>query len=743
MAFDDALDGEAEDEDEETLQLKLQEIQARLKLKKLQSARAKTEDASHSRPPAAPMSPQKRLLTNTAPRSQSREAVQVPASPVRKANAEPPPQTSPQRVLLGIDKGLTAKDVSLKRAPSLRRNPDSQQQPGGYLHRSKSQGLFTAQTEQQRREEPVRPLSFNERLAAARTQEADRHLKRERVRQVRTKAFGIGRQEMEEYKSKAVDLPEQPDAPAEQFSREDILTGQRTAPSNTALPRSQTAPDLRTGAGMDDSLEEQTTRKARGKKKAPDEVSEAEASAFEPYSTLHLKRRNVPHTVLTRHFTGKKIMTMKDLLREVKSPDYELPDYEQDIVFLAIVAKRSEPRVHKTHGDKNGLKQPDRGKYMVVTLVDLKFELELFLFDTGFERYWKVGEGTVLAILNPTIMPPAKGRQDTGRFSIVINSDEDKVIEVGMARDLGFCKSVKKDGTTCMSWVNAKRTEFCEYHTNEAIVKARGARVELNSWDRLGPGGGRRPRVIDVNLDKKHTNYDRGSHSHWFASRTMSAAELIDGASAFADRQEKKEGLQRRLIAQERERGIADRLGKLGNGAGKLYMKESDAARTASGAKKGSVIPVAGCADGTNPTPTDDASRLDAAALELLAPRPKGRVIELGPAKRKRPDSVASSSAGGKPGGGLGWGGSLSSKLSRMKEGEKLQPPTAEGGNPTSASSSLSSTDRPPVRKKTRFVTDKGIREAGRESLGDALPVKRGMVTLDDDDDDDDLVILR
>jgi minichromosome maintenance protein 10 len=54
--------------------------------------------------------------------------------------------------------------------------------------------------------------------------------------------------------------------------------------------------------------------------------------------------------------------------------------------------------------------------------------------------------------------------------------------------------------------------------------------------------------------------------------------------------------------------------------------------------------------------------------------------------------------------------------------------------------------ERSPVRKKTRFVTEKGIREAGRESLGELLSVGVGgkgrrQVVLDDDDDD--LIIVK
>jgi minichromosome maintenance protein 10 len=95
----------------------------------------------------------------------------------------------------------------------------------------------------------------------------------------------------------------------------------------------------------------------------------------------------------------------------------------------------------------------------------------------------------VVAVLNPGIMPPPPGKEATGRFSLVINSDADMVLEVGSARDLGFCKSVRKDGSVCNGWVNRKRTEYCEFHTNEAVRKVRSGRMELNS-DPFGGGSG-------------------------------------------------------------------------------------------------------------------------------------------------------------------------------------------------------------------------------------------------------------
>ncbi len=134
---DDLDEMDDDDDDEETLQLKLQAIHAKLKLKKIRAAKAQqkavtglgAESDLLTRPDSAPLGrqsrPQSRIAASTTepfqlPKSQN--AIEVPASPVRRA-AQPTEglQRSPSRILLGIDKGLKGKDISLKRAPSLRR----------------------------------------------------------------------------------------------------------------------------------------------------------------------------------------------------------------------------------------------------------------------------------------------------------------------------------------------------------------------------------------------------------------------------------------------------------------------------------------------------------------------------------------------------------------------------------------------------------------------------------------------
>ncbi|KAK4242754.1 hypothetical protein C8A03DRAFT_11061 [Achaetomium macrosporum] len=749
-AGEDALfeggDDDEEEDDEETLQLKLQAIQARLKLKKLRAAKAQGRSAAASKPEpgdgggmnGVPLQSKLAAVRDRMDKQASRDIVQVPASPVKKALPPSDPQTSPQRILLGIDKGLKGADVSLKRAPSQRSAREAQQrQRGGYLRRAKSP------LDSQSQQEAPRPLSFNERLASARTEEVARRERRERAEKLRSTAFSVGRQEMEEYKAKARELPELPSKPPE-FSREQILSSMGGSSGGGQLQRSNTAPNGRSGARIGNSSNASATATTTT---TPVENTDP-GGGFEPYSGLHLSKRILPHNVLARAVSGKKAYLLKDLLRQVKAPDWSLPDDETDIVVFAIVASKSDPRSHRPGPGSDGKSQQDRGKYMVLTLVDLTYEVDLFLFNSGFDRFWKLTPGTVLAILNPGILPPPPGREATNRFGLVINSDEDTILEIGNARDIGYCKSIKKDGTYCKSWVNARRTEYCEFHTNEAVRKARSARIEMSTT--AGLGGGERwkhnSRRIHTKSEEEHKRgqYDRATHSQYFISTAHRAADPDDERlTGIADRREREEALKLRLAQREKERDIARRLGE------------------------------------------QQPRKWDARALGLVgrrgADQPK---ISLGPppptttTKRKRPESAGSSStvSGGLGAGGnrtapLGWGAQLKDKLGRMKDGERLDgrnvvsaglggraaaagvpslPAPAAGGAGTgsgggSAGVANNRGDKSPVRKKTRFVTEKGIREAGRDSLGEPLSAAaktRRQVVLDDDDEDD-LIIVR
>ncbi|KAH6647585.1 hypothetical protein BKA67DRAFT_662363 [Truncatella angustata] len=748
----DAEDGEDEEEDEETLQLKLQAIEAKLKLKALQKKQKKAVGGSsdaengstHNNRPgstvpdvlAASRAQSRAAMLAEGPRirPQSQTEVQVPASPVRRAQTVSE-QKSPSRVLLGIDKGLKASDVSLKRAPSLRRPTETRNgQTGGYLRRARTPAPGSQDASSSFEQD--RPMTFSERLAAARTEETSRKDKQQRIQKVRSKTFEVGQDEVERYKERATEIPNVLQEP-ETFSREDVVAGNGIRKRRDGGTQD---PEANSSADFESAL--------RKKRVAPSEVPEDEATSFEPYSSTHLSKRILPHNLLTRTFSTRKTLLIKDLLRDVIAPDFQLPEVEQDIVVLGIVASKSEPKTHKPmpgtelrEKKSKFAEEEDRGKYMVITLVDLTWQIELFLFNTAFSRYWKLQPGTLIAILNPTVMPPPKGREATNKFSLVINSDGDAILEIGTARDLGYCKSVKKDGNLCNSWVNKKRTEFCEFHMNLALEKHRLLRQDVNAFGG-GFGANNKKHLREKynrgkkdEVDRKHGRYDRDTHSHFFVSKA-SAATLLDGdhmlPGQVADRVERGEAIRRRLASQEKEREIMKQLGSAGRGAGRDYMNLS---RAKLGADALGTMP------GTpNDLPGDERAKpMDAKSLGIG--QGTSTKISLSPIKRKRENSTVNhpaSSMLSSNSRSFGWGGGLRDKLSKMKDGESLNDKkTVDATRSIIATKKLDSATAAdqPARKKTRFVTEKGIREAGRESLGTELGKRFPMIGLDSDDE--------
>jgi minichromosome maintenance protein 10 len=216
QAGDGAGDEEEEDEDEEILQLQLQAIEAKLKLKKLRQAKAKgtvsSSDAENDGRGSSQLSTRtgsvaarantaleaRRKASETAERLQrtrSQPNVQVPLSPPRQAREVEEPR-SPGRVLLGIDKGLKGRDMSLRRAPNLRRGNDQNPPTVGGLDSTRAtSSLLTRAAE--------RPKSFNERMAETRAEDRCQKEKEQKILRSRSKGFGIDEKDLEQYKSAA------------------------------------------------------------------------------------------------------------------------------------------------------------------------------------------------------------------------------------------------------------------------------------------------------------------------------------------------------------------------------------------------------------------------------------------------------------------------------------------------------------------------------------------------------------
>lgn len=211
------------------------------------------------------------------------------------------------------------------------------------------------------------------------------------------------------------------------------------------------------------------------------------------YSGFNMSRRLIAPELLGSELHDKTLLSISDLLAQVKAPNYELPDADEDIVVFGIVAQKSEPRPVRPGPGDHSQKIPtdtkrigNNPKFMALKLVDLKWELDLLLFDSGFDSYWKLSVGHVIAILNPIVMKPRTHMLDTGRFSLKVTSSEDTIIEIGTATNLGFCKSIKKDGTKCSQWINTNKTEYCDYHVNMQVERSKTSRMEVNTMSSFG-----------------------------------------------------------------------------------------------------------------------------------------------------------------------------------------------------------------------------------------------------------------
>ncbi|KAL9004807.1 MAG: hypothetical protein Q9188_002398, partial [Gyalolechia gomerana] len=552
MVANEALSSENEDdEDEETLQLRLQALEAKLKLKKLRQKKNKDQtnssDIENERPGSSSRSSETAIkstadkkdwmkLERPVRKSVESQPVQVPVSPQGKQVQEGAPR-SPGRVVLGIDKGLKGKNVSLRRVPESKRSQalDDPFLEDALRSRELAQRSNVHGSRTHGHDLGSRPMTFSERIADTRQRDKEQKEKARRLQDQRSTGFGIGIEALESLRNTADEEAKVTAAFGEQntakptFSREEVLRAaskpngglvrrNSTTSANQAVRRRKDFENPNAPPGFVKSVERPvkahspsppTVKPKSASSKAP---ASTDPSLFEPFSSVHLTRRLIPHDSLTKAFTGKSILLLPDVLGTVKAPDYSFPDtLEADCVILAIIASKSTPLTHKDNKQhpKTAKNPPastdvptsslteaaeseanEQGKYMALTLTDLKWSLDLYLFTSAFTRWRKLAPGTVIAILNPNIMPPPPHNPHNNRFSLTLNSNDDTILEIGTSRDLSWCSSVKKDGKQCDAWIDKRHTSVCEFHVDRVIEKSRRGRMEINGVSvPFGPGG--------------------------------------------------------------------------------------------------------------------------------------------------------------------------------------------------------------------------------------------------------------
>ncbi|KAJ1553862.1 minichromosome maintenance- protein [Nowakowskiella sp. JEL0078] len=129
-------------------------------------------------------------------------------------------------------------------------------------------------------------------------------------------------------------------------------------------------------------------------------------------------------------------------------------DIAGDWITIGIISEKSNPKTGRGNCS-----------YIVLHLSDLKgFDLRLILLGDCYEKHWKELVGSIVAILNPKILPKRNN-------SMAITLDHShKFIKIGMSVDMKFCKFTG-NGKQCRKVVDMYVKNHLENVSNLYVIK--------------------------------------------------------------------------------------------------------------------------------------------------------------------------------------------------------------------------------------------------------------------------------
>ncbi|GIZ04851.1 protein MCM10 homolog [Caerostris extrusa] len=153
------------------------------------------------------------------------------------------------------------------------------------------------------------------------------------------------------------------------------------------------------------------------------------------YSGIRIINPLVSFSSLQQRMENRRMIKMSFIQNFIKNGDIE-----GDWVTMGVIVQKIPPKTSANGKTYSIWKMSD--------LHDIEKILSVFLFKTAHKDLWKTTVGTVIGILNPSIMSN---------------------------RDV-FAKSKRKDGTSCNVAVNMLQCEYCTYHikknTRNLVVSA-------------------------------------------------------------------------------------------------------------------------------------------------------------------------------------------------------------------------------------------------------------------------------
>ncbi|XP_044767174.1 protein MCM10 homolog [Coccinella septempunctata] len=167
---------------------------------------------------------------------------------------------------------------------------------------------------------------------------------------------------------------------------------------------------------------------------------------------------------LEEKMVGRKVVPIQHISTHLKSLSKN-----DDWVIAGVICNKG---CTKTSAKGNS--------FMIWTISDLVGDIKtvaLFLFGSAYEQFWKTQAGSVVGVLNPSILDKRDGARDEATLSI---DNPQKLLILGQSKDLGMCKSTKKNGDKCTAIVNKSDCEYCVYHVKKEYQKC-SRRSELQA----------------------------------------------------------------------------------------------------------------------------------------------------------------------------------------------------------------------------------------------------------------------
>ncbi|XP_067025382.1 protein MCM10 homolog isoform X2 [Acropora muricata] len=189
----------------------------------------------------------------------------------------------------------------------------------------------------------------------------------------------------------------------------------------------------------------------------------------EKYSGLRILNPLISSMVMEKRMEGRKMVKISQIPLKIKGQG----DIDGDWVTIGVIVLKLPPK-KSSNGKTYGIwKLSDLGANSTNELI------ALFLFGDVYKEHWKTVEGSVVALLNASLLP---AKEKNSKDLALTLDNHKKLMLMGISKDFGKCKGLRKsDNHPCGNYINRQHGEFCEFHVQAAYKKMRSQRMECQA----------------------------------------------------------------------------------------------------------------------------------------------------------------------------------------------------------------------------------------------------------------------